>query len=83
MNVAEKIDKLASIAYFIQIERTGSLGEFAKKCEVEKRTLSNQIDLLRLFAARVGAEILYDRERKTYYFNPSGKFTDFKFMEFA
>jgi DNA-binding HxlR family transcriptional regulator len=52
---------------------------FAQKCKIKKRTLSNRIEMLREFAAIEDAEIPYDRERKTYYFSPRGKFTDFKF----
>ena len=79
MSNMEKHDRLERIAYFIQLEKTGSLREFAYKLEMKKRTLSNQIDILRQFAAREDAEICYDRSRKTYYFEPHGKFTDFKF----
>jgi len=81
MNFMEKYDKLVSIAYFIQSEKTGSLDNFAKRCEIEKRTLSNLIDTLRQFTGRNGAEIRYNRDRKTYYFDPPGKFTNFEFKE--
>jgi len=83
MNSVEIYNNLARIAYFIQLEETGSLKEFAQKCEIKKRTLSNRIEMLREFTAIEDAEILYDGERKTYYFSPRGKFTDFKFKEFV
>ena len=82
MNYMEIYNSLARIAYFIQLEEIGSLKEFAKKCEIKKRTLSNRIDVLRQFTAINGAEIHYDKDRKTYYFEPRGKFIDFKFKEF-
>ena len=82
MNFIEKYDKLAWIAYFIRQEKTGSPKEFAKKCNLDcEKTLLRQIDILRQFAAREDAEIRYDKDRKTYYFDPAGKFTDFKFKE--
>jgi len=83
MNNAEKIDKLASIAYFIQIERTGSLDEFAKKCEMKKDQLTDYIDILRQFTGREDAKICYSRSKKTYYFDPPGKITDFRFKPFT
>ena len=79
MNSIEIYNSLAKIAYLIQIEETGSLEEFAQKCEIKKRTLYNRIEMLREFAAIEDAKILYDGKRKTYYFSPRGKFTDFKF----
>ena len=82
MNISEKIDKLASIAYSIQIERTGSLEEFAKKCGMKKDQLTDYIDTLRQFTGREGAKICYSRYRKTYYFDPPGKFSDFRFKPF-
>ena len=81
MTHIEKQHRLEWIAYLIQDETTGSLGEFAKKCEIEKRTMSNLIDILRQYTGIAGAKILYDKERKTYYFTPKGKFTSFKFIE--
>jgi len=79
MNPIEKHDRLERIAYFIQLEKTGSLEEFAHKLEMKKDTLLDYITILRDYAAREDAEIRYDRSRKTYYFDPHGKFTDFKF----
>jgi len=83
MNFIGMSDRLARIAYFIQLERTGNLVEFAQKCEMKKYTLVDYINILKDFAAREDAKILYDRGRKTYYFDPPGKFTDFKFKEFV
>ena len=81
MDFTERHDNLARIAQFIRQEKTGSPKEFAKRCNLDsKETLSRQIDILRQLAARESAEILYDRERKTYYFSPPGKFSDFKFI---
>jgi len=37
------------------------------------------IDTLRQLAGRESAEIHYDKYRETYYFEPHGEFTDFKF----
>ena len=82
MNFIEKYDLLERIALFIRQEKTGKLEEFAKKCGIENRDrLFDCIEILRQFTGREGGKILYDRNRKTYYFNPRGKFTDFKFIE--
>ena len=76
----ERYDKLASIAQYIRQEQTGSLKEFAQKCEIKKDRLFDYIETLREFTGRDGTQILYDRIRNTYYFSPSGKFSDFKFI---
>ena len=82
MNYIERSDNLAWIAQFIRQEKTGNPKEFAERCNLNsKDALFTQIEILRQFAARDGAEILYDKNRKTYYFCPSGKFIDFKFRE--
>ena len=84
MNFAERYDKIASIAQFIRQERTGNPKEFAKRCNLDtEKTLLRYIDTLRQFTGRDGAEIFYDRYRKTYYFDPPGKFSDFKFIKDA
>jgi len=82
MNSAEKIDKLASVAYEIQKGQTGNLEEFAKKCELKKDRLFDYIDILRQFTGREGGKIRYSKDRRTYYFDPPGKFIDFKFKAF-
>jgi hypothetical protein len=82
MNFIERHNSLAKIAQFIRQEKTGGSKEFARKCNLNSiDTLFNQIDILRQFAAIEDAEILYDKNRKTYYFSPSGKFTNFRFKE--
>ena len=79
MNFIERYDLLVRIAQFIQQEKTGSLEEFSRKCHIKKDMLHDYIELLRQFAGRESAQILYDGERKTYYFTPRGKFNEFKF----
>ena len=82
MNFAERYDKIASIAQFIREENTGNPKEFAKKCHLDsEKTLLRLIDTLRQFTGRDDAEIRYNRDRKTYYFDPPGKFSDFKFIK--
>jgi len=81
MNFVEKYYLLERIAQFIRQEKTGSLEEFASKCGIKnKDMLFDYIEILRQFAGRDNAKILYDRSRKTYYFSPWGKFTDFGFV---
>ena len=81
MNFIERYDTLTKIALHIRQENTGSLEELAQKCKIEKRTLSNLIDILRQLAARESAKIFYDRDKNSYYFSPCGKFTDFEFQK--
>ena len=83
MSEMDRHKRLEWIAFLIQQEETGSLEEFAYKCEMKKRTLSDKIDTLRQYAGIAGAKIRYDKERKTYFFSPKGKFTDFKFIKFT
>jgi predicted DNA-binding transcriptional regulator YafY len=83
MNKIESQQRLEWIAYIIQQGRTGTPAEFAKKCNIgSEKTLLRQIEILREFASIAGTKILYDREKKTYYYDPPGKFTDFKFVKF-
>jgi len=78
MNFSEQYDCLARIAQLIQQGKTGTPKELAERCGID---CVRQIEILRLFAARDFAQILYDRNRKTYYFDPPGKFIDFRFNE--
>ena len=82
MNFIERYDLLVRIAQFIRQEKTGTLEEFAKRCDMEnKYIMHRQIEILREFAGRAKAKILYNNDKKTYYFSPRGKFSDFKFIE--
>ena len=82
MNFQEQYDCLAKIARLIQQGKTGTPKELAERCGIDcEKTLLRQIEILRQIAARDFAKILYDRDRKTYYFDPPGKFMDFRFKE--
>ena len=82
MNFIERYDKLASIAQLIRQGNTGNPKEFAKRCHLDtEKTLLRLIDTLREFTGRNGAKIGYDRDRKTYYFDPNGKFSNFEFKK--
>ena len=70
------------IAYHIQLEKTGTPEDFAKKMEMKTDTLNDYINVLRDLASREDAEVHYDKDRKTYYFNPRGKFTESKFVKY-
>jgi hypothetical protein len=80
MNFIDRLDKLEEIAWFIKFEKTGNLNDFATECGLTKDALFDQIEILRQLAARESVEIIYDRRRETYYFNPRGYFVDFKFI---
>ena len=79
MTFIERYNRLASMAFFIQDETTGTLKEFANKYDMTEDALIDHINILRDLAAEKEAAILYDREKETYYFSPKGKFTDFAF----
>ena len=82
MNHMQKQDRLEWIAHLIKQEKTGTPQEFAQKCNnMGEKTLRRQICILRQYAGRANAQILYDNKEQTYYFDPPGKFTDFKFKE--
>jgi len=83
MNHMENQDRLERIARFIKQGKTGTPKELAQRCDITEKTLSRQIDVLRQYTGIAGAKILYDRDRKTYYFDPPGKFSFFKFIEDA
>ena len=79
MSLLERIDRLMRIAYHIQLEKTGTLEEFAERMEMKPDRLKDYINVVRDLASREDAEVKYDRDRKTYYFNPHGKITDIRF----
>jgi len=81
MTFIEKYHQLESIAYFIQLEQTGCRKEFANKYGITEDAMNDYINILRDFTTKEDAKILYDKDRKTYYFYPQGKFTSFKFKE--
>ena len=80
MNFIERCDNLVKIAQFIRKEKTGTLEEIAQKCNLKKDAVHDHIEILRQFAARESAKILYDRDRRTYYFCPRGYFNGFDFI---
>jgi hypothetical protein len=82
MTFRERYDLLYKIAQYIQRERTGTPDEFIQKCKITSRdVLFYHIKILRDFTIRDGVNIIYDNDRKTYFFSPRGKFTDFKFIK--
>ncbi|MDR1181504.1 MAG: HTH domain-containing protein [Bacteroidales bacterium] len=58
----------------IRLKNTGSANDMAKKLEVSESTVYRLIDVLRIFVRHDGGNILYDKEKKTYYYDPSGYF---------
>jgi len=82
MHFIERYDLLVKIARYIREENTGTSEELAKKCDIAHADMvHDHVDILREFTQREGAEIHYDHIRKTYYFIPRGKFTNFKFVK--
>jgi len=82
MNFIERYNNLVRIAKFIKQGKTGNPEEFAQRCNLNSTdALFTQIDILRHFTAKKDANILYNRNKETYYFDPIGKFSDFEFEE--
>ena len=79
MGFIERNYLLVEIAEHIQRGNTGTLEEFAAKCDIKKDKLHDYIEILRQLVAKDSTKVLYDRDRKTYYFYPQGKFSTFKF----
>ena len=79
MTFKDRLHRLESMAFHIQNENTGKPSEFANKYDMTEDMLIDYINILRDLAAEKGAEIIYSREKETYYFSPKGKFTDFAF----
>ena len=89
-NYLDRHDLLLKIADYIRKEHTGNLEQFARELnlpkdklydDISRDRLHDYIETLRLFLAREFVEILYDRKRNTYYFEPSGRLTGFKFIK--
>jgi len=81
MNHIERQDSLEYIANKIRQGNTGSLDEFAQTCQLTKDALFDRIEVLRQYTGRESVKILYDKDKKTYYFSQPGKFSDFKFIK--
>jgi predicted ArsR family transcriptional regulator len=61
----EQLDRL------IRNERTGSASEFSKRLGISERTLRNHLQQIR----ELGAEVIYDRYKRTYKYSQKGRLT--------
>ncbi len=66
----EKTRRLSKLCEFIRSERTGGLEKLSEKLNVSRVSVYYYIQELKF----LGAQIEYDRQRKTYYFNNSFNF---------
>lgn len=65
MKTIKNLERLQQIHSLIEVERTGSPLELARRMHISERLVYNLIEQLRDFKAA----ICYDRSRKTYYYN--------------
>jgi len=79
MSLIKTLKRLEYANFLIKKKVTGNLAEFAKKMGVSKRTVSELITQMR----EMGATILYDRNRETYYYAEHGEFSISKFVNYG
>ena len=64
------LSRFRRIDYFISRKATGKPDEFAAKLNISKRMLFEYIADLK----ELGAPVLYDRAKQTYFYYPDGNF---------
>jgi predicted DNA-binding transcriptional regulator YafY len=79
MSLIKYIRRLEFVNYLIKKRATGNLDAFARKNNLSKRAMTDFITQLR----EMGADIRYDRVRKTYYYDKKGEIPNFRFMEYG
>lgn len=79
MSFIKYLRRLEFVNYLIKKKATGNLDNFARKNGISKRAMSDFINQLR----DMGADIRYDRTRKTYYYSTNGEIVCSKFMEYG
>jgi predicted transcriptional regulator len=75
MGLIEQLSNLATLDQLIRFRNTGTVDDLAEKLGASSSTVKRLIAILRLFVERAGGKILYDKERRTYYYDPPGYFT--------
>jgi len=65
MKTIKNLERLQQIHSLIEVERTGSPLELARRMHISERLVYNLIEQLKDFKAA----ICYDRSRKTYYYD--------------
>ncbi|HTN37104.1 MAG TPA: hypothetical protein VL053_08510 [Arachidicoccus sp.] len=76
MSLIKTIKRLEYANFLIKKRATGNLDKFALKMKLSKRAVCNLIAEMR----EMGAVILYDRIKKTYYYGENGEMSISKFM---
>lgn len=64
-NIVDYQERIKGLYTLIKQEHTGSLSDIAKKMRLSRRTIANYISELK----SLGADISYDKQRNTYFFN--------------
>ncbi len=79
MSLLKSIKRLEYANFLIRKKCTGNLNTFAQKMGLSERTVKDLISEMR----EMGAEILFDRQRNTYYYPENGEFCVSKFMNYG
>jgi len=79
MSFLKAIKRLEYVNHLIKTKATGDLSTLARKCGMSKRAMTDFLNLAR----EMGAEIKYDRARKTYYYVENGEITISRFMKYG
>jgi hypothetical protein len=79
MSLVKAIKRLEYANFLIRNKATGDLATFARKMSISKRSMADILSQMR----EMGATILFDRTRKTYYYPEAGEFCISKFMRYG
>jgi predicted DNA-binding transcriptional regulator YafY len=71
--------RIEFVNYLIKKKATGNLDNLAKKNNISKRAMTDFLNQLR----DMGADIKYDRIRRTYYYAKNGEISACKFLEYG
>ncbi|SDE20526.1 hypothetical protein [Niabella drilacis] len=79
MSLVKAIKRLEYANYLIKRKATGDLETFARKMKLSKSAIKEILCQMR----ELGATIIYDRQRKTYYYTEDGEFCISRFMKYG
>ncbi len=79
MSLERDHKRIEYINYLIKQKATGDLDTFARKNGLSKRAMTNFLQQMKA----LGADIKYDRHRKTYFYGKDGEMTKCMFLEYG
>lgn len=79
MSLVKTSNRLEFVNYLLKKKTTGDLETFARRNGLSKRAMT---DFLRQMK-EMGADIRYDRQRRSYYYGRNGEMTSCKFIEYG